>query len=92
VGCSNDLLREVLVVNELGLHARSAAKIARIARNAGSTVWVLRGDEKADASSTLDILTLACPKGSRLKLAVDAPEDRWILEELVRLFASGFEE
>lgn len=90
--CSKDLLREVTVVNELGLHARSAAKIARIARNAGSGIWLMRGDDKADASSTLEILSLACPKGSRLTLAVDDPGDRGILEQLARLFASGFEE
>jgi phosphocarrier protein HPr len=80
------------VVNELGLHARSAAKIARIAQNAGAGVWLVRGEDKADASSTLDILTLACARGSRLTLAVDDPADRGILDELVRLFETGFGE
>jgi phosphocarrier protein HPr len=86
------LSQEVTVVNELGLHARSAAKIARIALNAGAGVWLLRGEDKADASSTLDILTLACARGSRLTLAVDDPADRGILDELVRLFETGFAE
>lgn len=86
------LSQEVTVVNELGLHARSAAKIARIARNAGSAVWLIHGEDKADASSTLDILTLACAKGSRLTLAVDDPADRGVFDQLVRLFETGFGE
>jgi phosphotransferase system HPr (HPr) family protein len=88
----SDLSREVTVVNEFGLHARSAAKIARIALGARSGVWVVRGAERADASSTLDVLTLACPQGSRLELRIEDPADRPILDALVRLVESGFEE
>lgn len=89
---SNDLSREVTVVNEFGLHARSAAKIARIAMGARSGVWVIRNKERVDASSTLEVLTLACPKGSRLQFQIEDAADRPILEALVRLVESGFGE
>lgn len=92
MAASNDLSREVTVVNEFGLHARSAAKIARIALGARSGVWVTRGEDRADASSTLEVLTLACPKGSRLEFRIEDPEDRPILDALVRLVESGFDE
>jgi len=92
VAFSSVLTREVTVVNELGLHARSAAKIARIAQSARSGVWVLRGAEKADAASVMDVLTLACEKGTNLTLAADDPQDVPILDALVRLVESGFEE
>jgi phosphotransferase system HPr (HPr) family protein len=88
----SDLTREVTVVNEFGLHARSAAKIARIAMGARAGVWVVQGKERADASSTLEVLTLACPKGSRLEFRIEDPADRPILEALVRLVESGFGE
>jgi phosphotransferase system HPr (HPr) family protein len=81
-----------MVVNELGLHARAASQIARTARDAVSSVWIIRGEDKADACSTLDILTLACAMGSRLTLSVENPVDRHILDELVRLFETGFGE
>ena len=88
----NDLSREVTVVNEFGLHARSAAKIARIAMGARSGVWILREEERADASSTLEVLTLACPKGSRLQFRIEDPADHSILDALVRLVERGFDE
>lgn len=89
---SSDLSCEVTVVNEFGLHARSAAKIARIAQDACGHVWVIRGEERAAAASILEVLTLACAKGSRLKLLIEDPADRPILAALVRLVESGFEE
>jgi phosphocarrier protein HPr len=88
----SDLSRKVTVVNEFGLHARSAAKIARIALGARSGVWVARGDEQADASSTLEVLTLACPKGSRIEFRIEDPADHSIRDALVRLVEQGFDE
>jgi phosphocarrier protein HPr len=92
VASSSDLTRKVTIVNELGLHARPAAKIAQIARNASATVWVTRGPEQVDASSIIELLTLACEKGTTLTFTASDPADRHILEELVQLIESGFEE
>jgi phosphocarrier protein len=86
------LTREVTVVNELGLHARSAVRLAGIAKAARGGVWVLRAAEKADATSVMEVLTLACEKGATLTLAVDDPEDAPVLDALVRLVENGFEE
>jgi phosphocarrier protein len=88
----NNLSRDVRIVNELGLHARAAAKIARLAGGAGAGVWVIRGPERADATHIMDILTLASEKGTTLTLAVEDPADHPVLEALVRLFESGFGE
>ncbi len=84
--------REVVIVNELGLHARSAAKIAKLAQNAKSTIWMMEKSEKVDASSIIDILTLACPKGSKITLTIDSQSDVDILNDIVSLIERGFEE
>ena len=84
--------REVIVQNELGLHARSAAQIAAIVQNAKAAVWIKRGDEKVDASSIMDILTLACEKGTRISIIVDNPSDIDILNAVTELVDSGFGE
>ena len=86
------LSKEVVVVNELGLHARSAAKIARCVKSAASTIWIMSGVEKADASSIIDILTLGCTKGSKIKVIIDDPSDIDILYNLVRMIENGFGE
>ncbi len=87
-----ELSREVIIVNELGLHARSAGKIAKLAQNAQSTIWLIKGNEKVDASSIIDILTLACAKGSKIMLTVDSKSDIRILNEITALVERGFEE
>ncbi len=84
--------RKVVIVNELGLHARSAAKIAKLAQNAKSTIWLIKDNEKADASSIIDILALACPKGSRITLSTDNQLDIDIINDIKTLVERGFEE
>ncbi|MCK5420018.1 MAG: HPr family phosphocarrier protein [Desulfobacterales bacterium] len=89
---SPELSREVVIVNELGLHARSAAKIAELAQNSKAAVWVKKDAEKADASSIVDILTLACEKGSKISLIIEDKADRPIIEDIANLIESGFGE
>jgi len=74
------------------LHARSAAKIAALAQNSKAAVWVKKDAEKADASSIVDILTLACEKGSKITLIIEDKADRPILEDIVNLIEAGFGE
>ena len=84
--------RDALIINELGLHARSAARIAKLAQNANSKVWLIRGKERVDASSIIDILSLACSKGSKITLEIDEESDIDILNEIIELIKKGFGE
>jgi phosphocarrier protein len=86
------LSKEVTIINELGLHARAAAKIAALAQQAKATVWILKHEEKVDASSILDILTLICPKGAKITLAAEKKSDRKILDGIAALVEKGFGE
>jgi phosphocarrier protein len=86
------LSKEVTVVNELGLHARPAARLARTAQAARSRIWVISGDEKADATCIIDVLALGCARGTRLTLAAEDPADHPVLDALARLIETGFEE
>ena len=80
------------VKNELGLHARSAAQIANIAGKSTGSVWLKKEDEKADASSIIDILTLACQKGTKITIIIEDLADINILDAIVDLVDSGFGE
>ncbi len=84
------LSRDVVIINELGLHARSAAGIAKLAQNAKSKVWLIMGEERVDASSIIDILSLACSKGSKITLKIDEESDIDILNEIIELIKKGF--
>ena len=84
--------RYATIANELGLHARSAAQIADIAQNSCGNVWIQKGDEKADASSILDILTLACTQETKIKIIIEDKRDLPILNAIADLVGSGFGE
>ena len=85
-------IRVTTIKNELGLHARSAAQIAGIAQNSIANVWIQKDDEKADASSIIDILTLVCAKGTKITIIIEDLADIQILNAIVDLVDSGFGE
>ena len=89
---STDLSRELELVNSLGLHARAAAQIATIAAQAQGSIWIARGTERADAKSTIDILSLACPQGCILTVTIENSEDFSVLEQITELIRQGFGE
>jgi len=86
------IVRNTRIVNELGLHARSAAQIARMAEKAGAAIWIAKGPQKADAKSIMDILALECPRGTRIQLIAEDESDLPVLEEIVRQIEEGFGE
>jgi phosphocarrier protein HPr len=92
VTSAKNLSRDVIIRNELGLHARSAAKITQIVQSSKAGVWIKKGNDTADASSIVDILTLACEKGSKITLIIENPSDIDILKALASLVERGFGE
>jgi len=86
------LTGKATLVNDLGLHARSAAKIADIAGRARGGVYFIRDGETVNAKDMLDLLTIACPRGTTVTIRVDNPDDMETLEALVQLIHNGFGE
>ena len=84
--------KNIIITNDLGLHARAAAQIAKFARLASAKVWISKDEEKVDAASIIDILTLGGTKGSQVTLAVDDPADIDILNKIKELFSNKFGE
>lgn len=87
-----ELSKQVTIVNELGLHARAAGKIAEIAQNAEGKVWLVKDSQKIDASSVIDILTLACAKGTQITVWVDIESDIHVLDAVIKTIELGFGE
>jgi phosphotransferase system HPr (HPr) family protein len=83
---------KVKITNELGIHARAATIIAKIAQNATSKIWISKDNESADAASILDILSLECTRGSWIALTSEDPADRHLLLRIQECVESGFGE
>jgi phosphocarrier protein len=86
------LHQEVAIINKLGLHARPAAQIAAIARNTRHRVWLSTHEDEVDAKSTMDILMLNRPQGSKLMIRIEDDADHHILSAIARLIRNGFGE
>ena len=84
--------QEVVIHNEMGLHARSAGKIVKISEKFESQIRLCRDGNVADGKSILDILTLACPKGSVIRLEATGPDAEQAIREIAGLISRGFEE
>jgi phosphoenolpyruvate---glycerone phosphotransferase subunit DhaM len=57
---------EIVLANDIGLHARPAALLARSLTGLTADVTIRLGDKEADARSVLGLLGLAAGKGDRL--------------------------
>ncbi len=89
VDLQKELTRKITVNNELGLHARPAALIAKKAQNAKSNVWLRKEGVEVDASSIIDILSLACVKGTEIRLRIEDLEDVEIINDIAVLIEDG---
>lgn len=86
------ILRTVVVTNQLGLHARPAAKLAQEAQNYEADIMVVCESQEVDAKSILDVLTLAAAQGSVLELRADGSDAAVALDCLEGLFKNRFGE
>lgn len=74
------------IKNKLGLHARAAAKLVQVATKFKSKIFFEKNGWEVNGKSLLGILTLECPKGSRLIVRAqgsDAPEAMMALGQLI---------
>lgn len=84
----------VSVVNHLGLHARAAAQLVRLAGKYHCSITLRREDSGgcANAKSILSVLALAAPFGSVLKVEADGEDEREAFEAVTEIFGNGFGE
>ena len=85
-------MRKTIVKNELGMHARPAARIAQMAETAQSDIWLCVSDAKVDATSIIDILTLSAVKGTQVMIEIENEADVPVLDRIVDFFEDGFGE
>jgi phosphocarrier protein len=82
----------VTVVNQLGMHARAAAKFVHLAGRFDATVKVARDRREIDGKSIMGILLLAAARGSTITISADGSDERDAVDALVALVRSGFGE
>jgi phosphocarrier protein HPr len=86
------LRRQFTIRNKLGLHARAAAKIVQTTTRFHSHIRLFKNGQEADAKSILGILTLSCPKGSRIEVCAEGEDAAGAMDALAQLFDNKFGE
>jgi phosphocarrier protein HPr len=84
--------QNVTVVNQLGMHARAAAKFVHLATRFQAHVRVARDRREMDGKSIMGILLLAAGRGSTITISADGSDEREAIDALAALVASGFGE
>ncbi len=82
----------VEVVNELGLHARAAARLVHAANRFRSHVTLRANGREAEAKSILGVLLLGAGRGALLTVRCRGDDEQAALTALCDLVASGFGE
>lgn len=85
---------ETRIVNPLGLHARAAAQLVRVANGFQSKIMIARKDipAAANAKSMLSILALAATFGTVIRIQVNGKDEREAFDAVLELVESGFGE
>jgi len=88
------LKSRIKICNPLGLHARAAAQLVRLAGTFQSDIKLRRTDNSvvADAKSILSVLTLAASKGIELEITVEGEDKGKALRAIEEIFNKGFGE
>ena len=86
------ITKEVVINNQVGLHARPATFFIQKANSYRSSIWVEREDRRVNAKSLLGVLSLGIVKGMTITLIADGLDEEEALNGLSALIDSSFNE
>lgn len=82
--------KDVIVQNQVGLHARPATFFIQKANNFKSSIWVSKDERKVNAKSLLGVLSLGIIKGTTITIIADGEDQEDAVNTLVELIDSNF--
>ena len=87
--------KEIVVSNQMGLHARPAMQFVDAANQFASRVTVYRGGDdpiEADGKSVMQMIILAATEGTQMRIEADGDDADAAVKALAELFESKFGE
>ena len=85
-------VKEVMVQNQVGLHARPATFFIQKANEFKSSIWVEKEERRANAKSLLGVLSLGIMGGTQIRIIAGGTDEQEAVEALAKLVESGFAE
>ena len=84
--------KTVTIVNKLGLHARAATQLVRVANKFDAKVTLVKGEKEADANSVLGLMMLESHQGEQVEIISDGEDAEQALEAIASLIDGKFNE
>ena len=85
-------VKDVVVQNQVGLHARPATFFIQKANEFKSSIWVEKEERRVIAKSLLGVLSLGILGGTSIRIIADGSDENEAVDALVNLVLSGFAE
>lgn len=85
-------VKDVVVKNRVGLHARPATFFIQKANEFKSSIWVEKEERRVNAKSLLGVLSLGIVGGTNIRVMADGSDEEVAVESLIQLVQSGFSE
>jgi phosphocarrier protein HPr len=89
---AQSLVKELVVQNKMGIHARPAAMIVRITNKFKADVFVEKDEEQVNGKSIMGLMMLAAGKGSKVKFSASGEDAAQMLAEIDARFTRKFDE
>ena len=86
------VIKETVVNNQVGLHARPATFFIQKANEYKSSIWVEKDERRVNAKSLLGVLSLGIVGGTTIRIIADGADEEQAVNGLVKLVESGFSE
>lgn len=83
-------MKEVVVQNQVGLHARPATFFIQKANEYKSSIWVEKDDRRVNAKSLLGVLSLGITKGITITIIAEGSDEEQAVSDLIELISSNF--
>ncbi len=84
--------REAKIVNQLGMHARPAAALVKLASGFQSEIELVKDGMGVNGKSIMGVMMLAAECGSSIILRATGPDESAAIDALAALVAGGFGE
>lgn len=84
--------KNVVVNNQVGLHARPATFFIQKANEFKCSIWVELEERRVNAKSLLGVLSLGIVKGTEISLIANGADEEEAVEALAALISSDFGE
>jgi phosphotransferase system HPr (HPr) family protein len=86
------IIEKALVSNRLGLHARAASKLVRVAQQFAAEITVVRDAQTANGKSVLSVMMLEATEGCHLSIQADGEDEREAMSAMIELITDRFGE